>query len=1494
MERKQFVAASRMVTAGFVVVATTVALAMNVRAQTIVQAVDANAYAPTWTTGGGGGSFIGQKLVSHDGVDAAQSPVIDAGKESYIQTTVTGPAVIRFWWKRSGDEGDATAFVDAGIDSSVSDDSGVLESLDSLESSSSSVFDWRQVTVALSHVGPQVVRIGLHQNVQTGLTKDQLWVDEVAVAPEVLAYPVFMESPAFVGASLGTPVSLQGIVFPGADLYLKWQRNTVDYTTGTVTNSWLGGYGTSSLDIAALAAGDAGAYRVWSSYSPMEGGGANVYYSRASTVSVVPYETALDTALTGWSSYAYGPGGVVAANQSTDTHDGVDAVALSNSSGVSGDLRGAIAGPGTVKFWWKHSGPASGPAARFTAWNDNSDYHQVIEMAPNSGWKQEQMVINEPNGASISWELLTDGTLPTSDKLVIDQFSFTAIDQGPPVIIAQPQSQGLDVGETALLVVEAGGLPPLTYQWTKNGQNIPGAQLPTLTLPSVNTGSIGSYACKVTNGQGNVTTRPANLTTVSITAALDAGDGQWHTEGDVFWQRESTVKKTGFSALASGAIGDRQTSTLSGTFTGPGTLSFWEKISSEQAFDLLQVFVDGVKQSEISGTVDWKQQTITLDAGVHRVDWTYRKDLNGKAGSDTAWIDGVVLTGAATALPVVSQQPQPYGAESGAFVVLEIRATGGGLKYQWQKNGVNMKGENGRALTLPSVATTSAGTYRCVVTNSFGTATSDTASLSLISNAGASLDDLTRKWVSFGEGLWSSQTTVTHDGVDALKSGALGNSQASKLFGTFAGPATIKFWRKVSSEAGGDFFRFYVDGGLVAEASGEADWQEISVIVGAGQHDVLWSYEKNASNQAGQDAAWLDQVSVGPPFSITQQPQSLLLKAGSPAAFSLQTAGLPTTCQWKKAAVSLSGATSTGISLPAVTVTDGGQYSAVIGGVLPTNPATLAVVGDAKPVNTIQGAKAVFAIPNGGGGGAVTFEWRREMSVLQESGHLVGTGSPTLSIVGSSSTDNGSYYCTVKGFGTTLILGPYPLFVLDRPVITTASVPAAIVSGALNWQQTALPSPAGFIITGLPSGLSFNAATGLISGTPNVSGSFQVKVSAKNAAGTGAVQPFTLVIGKLPDGTTGSFTAWLSRRGAINASLGGYLALNVTSTGSCTGTLKNGSGSYPLPLGRLVAPVTGSPTLTLSIPHTALVLNLSFDGPGNSVTGTLKDTTLVGDGGSLVAGRRLLWNGTAAIAYAASYNSAVDLPPASLNDSAQPLGVGWQQMTVTAAGVANGSGRTAEGVSYTFGGGLWPDGSLPQFVLIDLAKGSVMGLPRITLGATVPDNRIVGWVDGIKNGPINAADHTYASGIPYLERTIDGAPWIKPTAAFPVVLKRADAPDNASIAFTKGGVETAAQFTPVNHLDQTFRITKTNAATFLTKTTGNPCVVAMTIVPSTGLFSGSFTLTDTVAGQAVSRPVSYSGILLSHKGKGFGYFTLQGLAPSPAAPPILGGRVVVN
>jgi uncharacterized delta-60 repeat protein len=72
---------------------------------------------------------------------------------------------------------------------------------------------------------------------------------------------------------------------------------------------------------------------------------------------------------------------------------------------------------------------------------------------------------------------------------------------------------------------------------------------------------------------------------------------------------------------------------------------------------------------------------------------------------------------------------------------------------------------------------------------------------------------------------------------------------------------------------------------------------------------------------------------------------------------------------------------------------------------------------------------------------------------------------------------------------------------LPVPVVNSPAEATGAPGTAFSFVVTATQSPQSFSASGLPPGLSINAATGVISGTPTTSGSYFVTVTATNSAG---------------------------------------------------------------------------------------------------------------------------------------------------------------------------------------------------------------------------------------------------------------------------------------------------------------------------------------------------------------------------------------------------------
>ncbi len=91
-----------------------------------------------------------------------------------------------------------------------------------------------------------------------------------------------------------------------------------------------------------------------------------------------------------------------------------------------------------------------------------------------------------------------------------------------PEISLHPEDRLLAPGDSGTIAVTATGSPPLTYQWFRDGDLLPAATSPQLTLSPASAEDSGRYEVTVANAQGSVTSR-ASLIRVEANPAAFAG-----------------------------------------------------------------------------------------------------------------------------------------------------------------------------------------------------------------------------------------------------------------------------------------------------------------------------------------------------------------------------------------------------------------------------------------------------------------------------------------------------------------------------------------------------------------------------------------------------------------------------------------------------------------------------------------------------------------------------------------------------------------------------------------------------------------------------------------------------------------------------------------------------------------------------------------------------------------------------------------------------------
>jgi hypothetical protein len=196
-----------------------------------------------------------------------------------------------------------------------------------------------------------------------------------------------------------------------------------------------------------------------------------------------------------------------------------------------------------------------------------------------------------------------------------------------------------------------------------------------------------------------------------------------------------------------------------------------------------------------------------------------------------------------------------------------------------------------------------------------------------------------------------------------------------------------------------------------------------------------------------------------------------------------------------------------------------------------------------------------------------------------------------------TATPGASYTYMVKAYdAANNVSGPsntvnvtVPL--LAAPVITSSLTATGAQNSAFTYQITATSSPTSYGASGLPSGLSVNTATGLISGTPATSGTFNVTLAATNSGGTGtAILAVTINPAAPPPSPV--ITSSMTATGTVNTAL----SYQITATNS-----PMSFGASGLPSGLSVDTTTG---LISGTAATSGTFNVTLSATNSGGTGT--------------------------------------------------------------------------------------------------------------------------------------------------------------------------------------------------------------------------------------------------------------------------------------------------
>ena len=432
-------------------------------------------------------------------------------------------------------------------------------------------------------------------------------------------------------------------------------------------------------------------------------------------------------------------------------------VAVSNSAGTttSSDATLTVTSPAVV------TKPAitMQPAAQTVVLGSTAIFSVSASGTAPFSYQWKKNGVNIPNATSSSYttpdtSMADDGTKfsvvvsnsagsVTSNEAKLG-VSATAV---KPAIATQPAHQSVITGETATFTVTASGTAPFTYQWKKNGANIPSATSDSYTTPATSIADSGlAYSVVVTNSAGTVTSKDATLT-VTATAEKPAittqPEAQTVTEGQsATFSVTATGTSPGYQWKKNGTVIDGATSS---SYTTPATSSA----------DNTAVFSVVVTNS--AGTVTSSGAALTVNAAA-----------------------------VAPVAPTITTQPTAQSIAAGATATFTVAATGTSLSYQWKKNGLNITGGMGattNTYTTPAMGYAGDGAvYSVEVSNSAGSVTSSTATLTVTKSSTAQSYGYV---ANASDGLYDKTECVQDNNTGLVWEGKTASgSRASSLFYT--------------------------------------------------------------------------------------------------------------------------------------------------------------------------------------------------------------------------------------------------------------------------------------------------------------------------------------------------------------------------------------------------------------------------------------------------------------------------------------------------------------------------------------------------------------------------------------------------------------------------------------------------------------------------------------------------------------------------------------
>jgi hypothetical protein len=181
--------------------------------------------------------------------------------------------------------------------------------------------------------------------------------------------------------------------------------------------------------------------------------------------------------------------------------------------------------------WWSWQASASAPVTISTT---GSQFDTVLSVYTGSTLSTLALVAenDDPDAGTLQASVTFEAKAGTVYRIAVDGYnnqignvvlsvSPAPVALAPPEITQNPKDKtrfigGGGGGSTFTFTSLAIGTAPLTYQWQRNGINIPGGTANTYTLTNCTSADAGLYQVVVSNAVGSVTTVPVVFTWIDL------------------------------------------------------------------------------------------------------------------------------------------------------------------------------------------------------------------------------------------------------------------------------------------------------------------------------------------------------------------------------------------------------------------------------------------------------------------------------------------------------------------------------------------------------------------------------------------------------------------------------------------------------------------------------------------------------------------------------------------------------------------------------------------------------------------------------------------------------------------------------------------------------------------------------------------------------------------------------------------------------------------